>query len=376
MKTIVFGFDSYATVGSIRNLGVAGYRPVVILVSERRRTAAAQSKYLGDFIKVKDIVNGIEILMSLKSDGEKQYIFATSDKVATVLDEHYDELTDYYVFPNCGNKGELTRMMDKSTMCRIAEECGISIPWSIPYKIGQKIPVDITFPCLVKPRKSITGSKQDIRHFDSLDELMSFLSNNHKTNDYLIQKFIRKESEILIVGCRTSSGHTYLPAYHEKLRWLGDGDVGSFGYVKKGLPDGIEKRSIVKFLERLNYVGPFSIELGAENGKLFFFEINLRNDGTINFFTGIGINVSDIWLNDKMDVDPNFPSNAIHIDAVGDLLNVIKGNISIKQWWKDFRRASIYRYYDSSDKKPFWVFFPKLMRVNLATLYRRIIGKI
>lgn len=43
------------------------------------------------------------------------------------------------------------------------------------------------------------------------------------------------------------------------------------------------------FINSIGYVGPFSVELGHSNNKNYFFEINLRNDGTSHYFYKAGI---------------------------------------------------------------------------------------
>lgn len=376
MAIIVFGFDSHNTAGCIRCLGEAGYRPTIVLVSNKKRTAVSHSKYIDQCRQVRDIESGIELIKTLKIDGRKQYLFATSDKASEALDKAYNELCDYFIFPNAGKQGELTRLMDKSIMCNIASQCGISIPWSLTYRVDEPIPDDIKFPCLIKPIKSINGSKQDIRIFQTKEELENYFSEPRVTKEYIIQEFIDKEYELVLIGCRTVSKRTFLPAHLRKTRSVGAGDETSCGYIRRGLPSNINIDSYIHYLDQLNYIGPFGIELGIKDGVPYFFEINFRNDGTTRSFTRIGINIPDMWITNNESIDISKPSEALYIDEIGDFLNVIRGDISIRQWWKDFRKASVYKYYDSHDKGPFKVFFPRLMRVNFATLYRRLTGNL
>lgn len=376
IKTIVFGFDSYNSAGSVRCLGEANIRTTVIIVSSRKRPTVSRSKYIGQFFQVSDIVSGIKILKKIGSYDEKQYLFATSDKVATALDNEYDELKDFYIFPNCGKQGALTEMMNKATMCMFAKECGITVPLSIPYKVGDPIPDTVLYPCLVKPLKSISGSKQDIKHFNTKEELENHFKQNRHTKEYLIQQFIKKDYEVLIIGCRTESGKTIIPAYLHKSRNLGEGDDGSNGYITIGLPPKTEHSIIADFLERINYVGPFSIEMGVECGCPYFFEINLRNDGTINYFTKIGVNIPLMWITDNCEIDQSKPSMAYYTDEFGDFINVLSGKISISQWYKDLKKSTVHKYYDTYDKGPFRGFAPMQIRIIISSILRKITGRL
>lgn len=375
-KVIVFGNDSYNSAGTVRCLGEAGYSPTTIIVIQKTRTAVSRSKYIGKYYQVPDVEAGVELLKRLRIKGVKQYIFATSDKIATVLDREYDELIDYFIFPNCGEKGRLTEMMDKSTMCELAAQSGITIPFSVPYKVGEPIPDTVVYPCLVKPLKSIAGSKHDIKHFACREELENFLNEDHLTKEYLIQQYIDKEYEILIIGCRTQKRQTITPAYLHEYRHIGEGDVSSAGFVTQGLPTTIDYRVIDIFLNRLNYVGPFSIEMGIESGKPYFFEINLRNDGTINYYTKIGVNIPLMLLENNPKIDSSNPPKAYYIDEFSDFLNVLRGKITLAKWLKDFRKATVFKYYDSKDKRPFAAFAPLQVRIVLSSFLRRLTGRL
>lgn len=378
MNPIVFGFDSYNTSGSIRCLGEAGYSPIVILVTKNKRVAAKHSKYIGEFIQVSNIEGGIEALLKLKNPDKKNYVFATSDKIATALDWEYDRLCDSFIFPNVGVQGGLTKAMDKEFQCELAKKSGINVPYSIAYHKGDPIPEDIPYPCIVKPLKSIEGTKQDIRTFDAKEELELYLNENHQTKEFLIQRFIKKEHEVLIIGCRSNNNVVYTPAHIIVNRWVGKGDVGAYGPIYRELPNSIHNDinydSISNFLGMLNYVGTFSIECGIENDRAYFFEINLRNDGTINYYTKIGVNVPEMFVKDTDTTDITKDNSALYIDEFGDFLNVIRGDISLNEWLRSFRKATVFKYYDKVDKGPFKVFAPKMIRVVASTFIRKLLG--
>lgn len=372
IKTIVFGFDSFNTAGSIRCLGEAGYTPFLIVISTKRRTAVQKSKYILSSVKVSDINEGIKVLFDNIHETERQYLFATSDKVAIALDGLYDKLCAYYLFPNSGCNGLLAKLMDKHNMSQIATRNGLCIPETFDLQYNKD--VEFKYPLIIKPKDSVTGSKQDIRIVSTKQEWDDHLKHTTNLDHFIAQRYIDKENECLIIGCRCESGNIYLPGHFTKNRWVANGDAGAYGILKRNIPNGIDITAIKKFLTDLNYVGPFSLEFGLNkiDKKFYFFEINLRNDGTIHYFTKIGINIPETWIKNQLIVNYSKQEEAIYIDEFGDLLNVIRGDLKLAKWANDFHKASVFKYYDKLDKGPFFIFAPKMIRVILANIYHKI----
>lgn len=375
MRAIVFGFDGYNTAGSIRCLGEIGIKPIVILISNKKKAAITRSKYIGYIFIVEDVSQGIEILKSQCICDEIIPIFATSDKVAVALDSEYEHLSKYFIFPNVGKQGGITGWMDKVKMCSFAEQCGVIVPKFWSYSIVDPTPTDLAYPCIIKPAISSIGSKSDIKKIISKDDFELYITKDHITKKFIIQEFIQKESEILIIGCRTISGKVIMPAYLYKTRWVGEGDASSHGTVNRGLPNYVNIDSLERFVSGMNYIGPFSIECGIKNDIPYFFEINLRNDGTIHYFTSVGVNIPWMWLNDSYKIDMALPATAHFTDEMGDIINVINGNLSFIRWIKDMHKSTVHKYYDKKDPAPFKVFFKRMGRVALATLYHRLKGE-
>lgn len=371
---IVFGFDSFNTAGSIRCLGEVGYKPMLIVVSTKKTTAVQKSKYISSSVRVSCVDEGIKILIKIAQDKVCRYLFATSDKVAAVLDQHYNQLHKCFLFPNCGSQGRLSKIMNKDTMSEIASRNGLRIP--VTFDLKQLESFEFNKPIIIKPKESVTGSKRDIKIISTKQDWEGYSERHNKLENFIAQQYINKECECLIIGCRCSSKNVYFPAHFIKNRWVANGDAGAFGVLKRGIPNGLDIASMEMFLNDINYVGPFSLEFGENDGKFYFFEINLRNDGTINYFTKIGVNIPEIWIKDKLIIDYTKPSLGVYIDEFGDILNVIRGDLKIKRWLADFRKATIFKYYDEFDKGPFFVFAPKMIRVIISTIYRKITGRL
>lgn len=86
-------------------------------------------------------------------------------------------MDDYFYLP-VGN-GNIVQVMNKVTMSKIANDCGILTPKNLLLK-------DVTF-CnnrkyIIKPLKSIEGCKKDIAIVSTKAELDRYLSSVHCSN--------------------------------------------------------------------------------------------------------------------------------------------------------------------------------------------------
>lgn len=73
-------------------------------------------------------------------------------------------------------------------------------------------------------------------------------------------------------------------------RFCGTGE-SSHGLITPQLPSCVNVNHIEEYLERIDYYGLFSFEYGMNNNQAYFFEVNLRNDGTSHFFYQAGANI-------------------------------------------------------------------------------------
>lgn len=379
---IVFGENGYNTLGVVRALGIADLQFYLILINNLRlHNYVALSKYVKNCQCVNNVKEGLEyILQNLRRD-EKSVIIPTSDRIESELDENYDRLITDFIFPNAGGQGQVIKLMNKMLMGKIASECGISVPWSIEYDKTEKIPGTISYPCLVKTINSINTHGKRIKRCDSETELRTFISQNYDIDRFLIQQYINKEYDVLVIGCRNMTGETYLPAIFKKERWFLDGDDGSFGIVSSDVNKYVNTANFEKFLSAINYSGPFSIELGVIDGKAFLYEINLRNDGTSHYFLTLGINMQYLWIASLCDdlIRPKVTcetQECYFIDEFGDILNVFRGKITLTKWYRDLKRANAFKYYNKLDKKPLRRIIPYMVSLITYKLVKIILHRI
>ena len=144
--------------------------------------------------------------------------------------------------------------------------------------------------------------------------------------------------------------------------------------VSEHLPELV---AVKKFIASLNYVGPFSIEFGLEKGKNYFFEINLRNDGTSHYPLASGVNIpyvyyrackGELTLEDMHYQQEEF----LMIDEVLDIRRVLSREISFSNWWRELRTAKTYRYYTKSDKRIAIALFPMFISRLSSKIWRTL----
>lgn len=140
-------------------------------------------------------------------------------------------------------------------------------------------------------------------------------------------------------------------------RFCGTGE-SSHGLIIPKLPSCVNVEHIIKYLERIDYYGLFSVEYGMVGNQAYFFEVNHRNDGTSHFFYQAGANIPLAWAYSSLGLDySHIPTvvdgNHYYMDEIYDIQNVKEGKITKQQWEKEKAEASVFKYYDKEDTAPY-----------------------
>ena len=130
------------------------------------------------------------------------------------------------------------------------------------------------------------------------------------------------------------------------------------------------------YLQELEYTGNFSIELLYANGRFYFLEINLRNDGISWLSTCSGYNLPDMvcrsFVDENVSADNCTFSQKHYMNILLDLNYVQDGSVKLWQWLKQFRHDTCYSIYNKNDKRPCL----KYLRFFLMSKFIRIPKKI
>ena len=370
---VIWGNDNYNVLGLLREL-VPYVEEVITLIHKKETGEATKSIYCGQYIIVQSYEDGIEQLKKIGNtlirDG---FVITTNDVLAEYVDQNYDELSKYYHLTGTTKQGLLTKIQSKVEMCKLAKDIGMTEPNTFMLDANTNLD-EIECPILIKPDQK---SKVKVGHnrfhtFSNKEELKIFQKSLGEGVSYNAQMYVEREEEYLMYGCRMANGDLVIPGAIIKDRW-------HHGRVVRRIPPTVDISLMLKFLERIGFYGLFSFEYGLMKGKAYFFEVNLRNDGTSLYYYLSGANMPLLWIssffNKQDEVSRKVTKENVFIDGIGDFSKVLDGSICFKKWRDDVKNATIYRYYDKSDKKPFLYAamhtFPYQLLLLLAGRYRK-----
>lgn len=348
---VIWGKDNYNVLGLLRQL-VPFVKQVVVMVHKEKCKCATWSKYCSKYVVVHSRDEGFEYLMTLATSlTEKGFVITTNDTLAEYIDYHYDALSQYYHLTGTIKQGLLSRMQSKEEMCKLAQEIGFNVPKTFALKPDTDIN-EFCFPSVIKPIKQTANVHKRFKFIcvNDVPEAETFKQELKEDDNYLVQQYVEREEEYLMYGCRLSNGKVVVPGAIIKDRW-------HHGKVVQEIPPTVDITLMQRFLEKIEFFGLFSFEFGLMRGKAYFFEVNLRNDGTSLYYYLSGANMPLLWVsgfyNREEEVPCKVTKDNYFVDGIGDLPNVFCGEITYKQWRKDVRNADIYRHYDRKDWKPF-----------------------
>lgn len=360
-KVIVVGADHHNTLNLIRALGIAGFQVIVYVTSENGRSFVTQSRYVDSFYILE---NEEDVVFSLlNSHGDvKVPIITTSDKSAETLDLHFDELSQYYILPNCSFKqGMISNWMNKDKMLKEADKCGLKQPLTMFVDSMMDIDANISkfcYPCIVKPLKSSSATKNDFRICHKKNELKSVLYDFQKCNlPVVVQQFVKVDYEFLIIGCRcrnTKQNHI-VGGLHKKKCCKDMNNMGMFvtAQTTPELPKGINIKHLNKFLSSIDYEGMYSVEFMISGEDAYFTEINLRNDGCLFCWTNAGCNIASTWVEEMIGGVARECPKLLRKHALVEISYVKYYGKNLLGTITDFAIADTFAIFDKRDVKPF-----------------------
>lgn len=357
MRIIVIGGGNHHNaLGVIRALGERGYDVEFVSHGSLKKNYVAHSKYVSMHIAFADVLDIPKYLLERNVNcHEKDIIISCSDYVTEQLNLNYDHLSEYYIFPGVPKQGKMVELMDKTIMIQMAARRGIFAPtiWSIPIEKEK-----VTFPCITKALISSHGGKYDIIICRDKEQFESFLSK--KTDDVFAQAYIDKLEEIQFIGCSLNNGENVIvPGMSKVLRSQPNTNTGflEYGPIDPFYNDVVDKAK--QYIKDCQYSGLFSFEImRGKDDKIWFLEINFRNDGNAWCVTKAGVNLPVIWVKACLGEDFSYeiksPQKIIMMPEFQDFKFVLQRKISIFRWLKDWKRTDFFMEYDKDDPKPFW----------------------
>ena len=359
-KFIILGSDHSNTLGQIRCLGEMGIRPIVI-ITEKRPYIINKSKYIGEYHIVDTIYEGPKyVLEHFCNEEYPPFIYTDRDDIMCAIDDYYDDLKDKFIFWNAGKKGGIRQLINKETQMELAKECGLNVIPTEHVKRGE-LPNLIDYPIFTKAPNSLNPFwKSNVFICNNNNELLSAYSRMG-IDEVLLQKYIHRKDEMPVEGISIDGGREVkLLVKKTSKRFMANG-FGIYSQLHRFNDSNIEKK-VTQFIKRTGYTGIFEIEFILDNDNtLYFLEINFRNTMFNHACAEYGANILYLFaksvINNKISIeDMNLkPDPYTVMYELDDLKNsVIKGDVSLWQWLKDFFQANSYLYIDKHDMVPFW----------------------
>lgn len=358
LRAVIWGADNYNTLGLLRSLSVVDL-DITLLVIGGKHGVATASKYCKHYYVVNNIEQSIEYMITnypeQKEDNKKAFLFPGGDGPSLGIANNYEALCNRFFLMCSRNPQTLINVTDKNVMGRLAKESGLLTPLAQPYKYGDTN-ISVPFPALLKPVHVEGRTEFQTKLIENKEELFSFSHLLDHKNTYILQQYINKSCDIVIYGCRLPDGTLKLAGHHTLERWSDDGG-GSYGHLYPEIPDYLNPKGLAKLFDAIDYHGLFSAEYGFMNGKAYFYEVNLRNDGFCHLSFQAGANLPLLWVQACLKL-PLTASSKIKVPVVGineiyDVINVWRRNISWKKYKSDKAEAKAFHFYDPNDLQPY-----------------------
>ncbi len=376
-KVIIIGGNHHNTLGLIRSIGEKGL-PVYLFLEHQESFTACNLRFSKYITKMYHLQDEEEIVTLLKRDfwNEecKPTILCGSDASISLLDEHYDELKEKFLFFNAGRQGRINYFMNKSNMIPLAKKCGLKTIKTWLLNCRDSVPEDITYPCFSKPQNSSLDGKNGTGIIHTEEELHERLNIG---DDILVQEYIDKDYEIDINGLSYNHGKCVLiNAVCRKIRDYYDRQSQYDVLESKSLYPRVNYDGIKQFIQSIGYEGLFSVEFIYKNGLYYFLEINMRNDGANYLYTSAGYNYPFLWYlygaEGKLDKSQvNLPplKKPLYIMQWSDFSDVIHRRISFFEWLRDLSRTRAFFVLNFKDPKPFMFVIWQNMKLVLHKLH-------
>lgn len=345
-QAIIIGDSSHNTLSAVRSLGKAKVPFSIILIGKEDSCFVGKSRYIHPETLYR--IDDLSRLETILNSFETGTIICTFDAAAEWVDAHESELSKRFVTPCRGSR--IGNLFNKDAQCRLAEECGLTVPRSRIFNRGEELK-GFDFPVLIKPLYSTQGEKSDIHICHNADDLKTALNAASDCTRFIAQEFIDKEYELNCLGLSSDNDVIIAGGIQKHRHYPLTIGACSFGTFRPFNKLDIKIDGVKRFLQESKFRGPFSIEFLHSKGKNYFLEVNFRNDGLAQAATDAGANLHALYVTgDKIF---RKPAKRLHIMNYSiDYLHVKEGRITKREWWRDFLRTRCFINVSLSDPMP------------------------
>lgn len=351
--------------GVVRGLGQHGISSIV--VTDSKKDLVCYSKYPREVV-VFNQSSDEAILGALKQFFDKNcFLLGTSDDFLDFMNRNRGLLEEHFriLLPSTGL---LNSLLDKVVETEIMESAGVPIPKTIQSlpSSWQKIPDELRFPIIIKPRiakyMSILKKKNEIIPDPAALEL--FYSQFYESLDcFLAQEIIPgDDSQLWVINCVFGSSNELLQSFIFQRLGTSPSHYGVTSYAVSQFNQEIQQL-ISKIGKYLKYTGPAMIEFKFDqrDKEYKYIEINPRI-GMCNYFdTKCGVNnvVASYFLGIGEEfkfTHPTQRNNIYFLNFFADCISRLKNRETISSiirlYFSHARRPHIHAHWTWKDPKP------------------------
>ncbi|MGM1048214.1 MAG: carboxylate--amine ligase [Bacillota bacterium] len=391
-KVVILGCNYYIGLSTIRCLGIHGIHTVAVDYSNKH-AYGAESKYTSERLIAphykEETQSFIRFLIDYaRKQSSPPVLIPCHDSYVEIIDEHLDELREYYLIPN-SEQGLYTKMMNKEVLHRLAEEHGVNVPETVRVNednFFEKIESTIKFPCIVKPTDSPSFVAKFRRKLFKVHNKQELVEALNKAADAGLEVIVQR-----IIPGFDDHMHTfdaYLNQDSKVTNWVtcqkfrqypinfGASVYTGQKYVQELYDIG------APFLEKMGWKGFAEIEFkkDAETGKFYLIEVNCRITNLNNLLYKVGMNIPYITYM-ELTGSPQPPSalkentNRVFWYGYEDMLAVrdyIKTKqLTVGQVFKSLFKPKAYAIWDWKDPKPAFAYASIIGGKVFNKLFRR-----
>lgn len=363
-RVIIIGGDHHNGLGLARIFGLNGKKVSAIIISNKKRSWMATSKFI-EFHKIfKTEKEAFDyILENYSAEPLKPVLIPYSDGAAMDLDLRLNQFKDCFYVPSInGEQGRIASLMDKDAQYKWAQDHGIKMAESAVVDFSQKQDFEsifTSFPCIVKPNNSAESKKSDIRICESSSELSETLDLyvKLKYSSAIIQQYLSIDYEVDVLGGISFKGISSIFPHKILRRWPEKRGTSSFTCVIVDENVVSFSKSVLSSLAKDGLVGLYDVEIFKVGTDFYLNEINFRNSGsgfrTISqrFFYAVK------WLKEIVGNSYEeciLPKEETYsMTEYTDVRHVMTRKVGLAQFLKDVIKCKNFALFFAKDKKPF-----------------------
>lgn len=375
---IIIGDNHHNTLGVVRSFGVNGVKPFGIIISTSKKTEyVSKSKYWKKVIIVSDENEALLMLKNkFENKEDRPVIIVTSDRMAELLDLHYDDLSSGFILPSFNEEqGRIAALMNKRSQVEFAMGNNIPVIESIIVDLSsgtkEDSVQDLDYPVILKPVASNDGLKTDIVICNGKDDYRKAIDSIviKGYSRVLVQPYLKGIEEFVLTGAIEphSSLISFVIVKHIR-QWPLKIGTGSFSeFVTSDLVNQFAY-GIMQSLANNGYSGPIDIEFFKDEKENFYLnEFNWRVSGRNFVALYTNVHSSFLWYLAVTghDIDSyrlTYQGNGFSMNDATDIRHVFNGEMSFCEWLKDLKKTKSFSLWYKPDLRPSFARYRQLIK--------------